>query len=91
MIKETYQKKENRDARYKELKAQGLNVRRRSTGPARLHPEYIKDYQGAFQTGFGNTDYLTMFSNLYIVEAQEDSNSYIIAQDDPAQQREVNV
>jgi len=67
-LKEIYQKKENRDARAKELKAQGLTVKRGSTGRCQLHPEYIKDYKGAFTTGFGNTDYLTMFGNLYTIE-----------------------
>lgn len=67
-MKETYQSKQTRDLRAKELKSQGFNIRRRSTGPCRLHPEYIKDWPHPYQTGFGNTDYLTMHGNLYIVE-----------------------
>jgi hypothetical protein len=67
-ISETYQNKANRDAKAKELKAQGLRVKRGSFGPARLHPQYIKDFQGHYETGFGNTDYLSMFGRLYTVE-----------------------
>lgn len=67
-MRETYQSKGARDARAKELKSQGFNVRRYSTGPCQLHPEYIKDWNQPFETGFGNTDYLTMHKNLYVVE-----------------------
>ena len=69
-IRELYQDKAKRDARAKELKAQGLNVVRSTTGPQQIHPQYVEDYVGAakLDTGFGNTVYKTGFSNLYKVE-----------------------
>lgn len=70
-IHERYQDKKNRDARAKELKAQGLTVIRRSSGPCELHPEYIKDWAhtlSAEDKGFGNTLYKTYFKNTYLVE-----------------------
>lgn len=70
-ISELYQSKEARDKRAAELKAQGKQVTRRSTGPQQIHPQYIEDYEGAAKqdTGFGNTVYKTYFKNLYEVEA----------------------
>lgn len=68
-MRELYREKSNRDTRAKELKAQGLNVSRRSTGFCQLHPEYIKDWpKDSYETGFGNTDYLTQHKTLYEVE-----------------------
>jgi len=71
MIRETYLNRAARDARAKELKAQGLQVKRRATGPCQLHPMYVKDFEGQEknETGFGNTVYKTYFGNLYQVEA----------------------
>lgn len=71
MQKENYSQKINRDLRAKELKLEGYKVKRRSTGPCQLHPEYIKDWKHAFQTGFGNTDYLTLHPTIYIVEYEK--------------------
>lgn len=81
MIRETYRSKEARNLRAKELKSQGLNVRRYSTGPCQLHPEYIKDWPHTYQTGFGNTDYLTIHSNLYIVEVKAMENKAKLIQE----------
>ncbi len=69
-IRELYQDKANRDARYKELKAQGIEAKRSTTGPQQIHPQYVDDYEGAakYDTGFGNTVYKTYFKNLYKVE-----------------------
>lgn len=71
MIIEHYLSKTRRDERYKEMKAQGLAVRRRTSHGSRLHPEYIRDavLEGiSYLTGFGNTDYLRTWENLYSIE-----------------------
>lgn len=68
MNHETYKNKLTRDLRAKELKAQGYIVKRRSTGPAQLHPEYINDWDQPYETGFGNTDYMTYHKNLFVIE-----------------------
>jgi hypothetical protein len=69
-IRETYQDKAKRDARWKELKERGVNCFRRTTGPSYVHPMYIRDFSGPEKqdTGFGNTVYKTFFKNLYVVE-----------------------
>ena len=69
-IRERYQSKANRDARYKELKAQGVKAFRSTTGPQQIHPQYVEDFVGPEKndTGFGNTVYKTYFKNLYVVE-----------------------
>ena len=69
-MKELYQSKEKRDARYKELLAAGKKVRRRSTGPQQIHPAYVEDFEGPEKadTGFGNVVYKTYFKQLYCVE-----------------------
>lgn len=70
MIRENFQTQLNRDARYKELKAQGLKLKRTSFGPCELHPMYIKDWQfelTAEDKGFGNGIYKTYFAKIYTV------------------------
>ena len=71
-IREKYQDKAKRDARYKELKALGINCFRSSTGPCQIHPEYVTDFKGPerLDTGFSNTVYSTYFKNLYVVEEE---------------------
>ena len=70
-ISEDYMHKENRDARARELKAQGYTVKKRSMRNQLMHPQYIRDYPGPekYDTGFGNTVYQTHFSCVYIVDA----------------------
>ncbi len=71
MIREKYISKELRDARYKELKAQGKSVYKSVAKGQCLHPAYVADFADkAIQAdnGFGNTHYQTYFSKLYIVE-----------------------
>jgi len=70
MIKEDYCKKENRDRRARELRAQGYRVRRYSLRNQLIHPEYIRDYEGYYETGFGNSYYRTPFSVVYCLEAE---------------------
>ncbi len=69
-IRELYQDKNNRDTRYKELKSQGKDVSRGTTGPQYIHPKYIEDFAGPekLDIGLGNTVYKTYFKNLYIVK-----------------------
>lgn len=78
ILHETYQKKENRDARAKELRKlyptkEGYKVVRRSHRNQLLHPMYIKDYEEKLSKedcGFGNTMYKTYFSAIYIVDVE---------------------
>lgn len=68
MRDELYSSKELRDARARELTAQGLHVKRYSTGPSQIHPMYVvdnRDTPAGRDTGFGNTAYKTYFANLY--------------------------
>ena len=50
----TFQSKELRDAVAKLLKSYGFTVRRGSISNQNLHPEYVTDYVGTLETGFGN-------------------------------------
>ncbi len=75
MKNETYMKKEARDRRILELKAQGYKVRKTSIRNQLLHPMYINDYPHKLSDedrGFGNTLYKTFFSVLYSYEIIED-------------------
>ena len=72
MIHEMYQNMSNRNARAKELKAQGYRVAKGRSVGSRLHPQYVKDYNGSFETGFGNTDYMTTWGTLYNLAAKKD-------------------
>ena len=67
-----YISKDERDAEYKRLKAEGVkNLKRYTTGPQLIHPQYIEDYPRTLspeECGFGNTLYETEFSYLYGVK-----------------------
>ena len=66
-----YMSKENRDAKARELQAQGYQVKRSSASNQLLHPMYVEDYPGKLtqvECGFGNTIYNTHFAKLYEVE-----------------------
>jgi hypothetical protein len=70
-MSDLYISKARRDARYRELKAQGQDVRRTSVRNQQLHPQYITDAaeEGiTYQTGFGNSDYRRFWSVLYGIE-----------------------
>jgi hypothetical protein len=62
-----YSKKENRDKAYILLKNAGITSFKSSLGLTLIHPEYIEDYSGEIETGFGNTMYQTRFAKLYIL------------------------
>jgi hypothetical protein len=64
----TFQSKDTRDTVHAILKQRGYRVVRRSIRNCRLHPEYIADYVGCFEVGFGNTDYMSEWNNLYTIE-----------------------
>lgn len=72
---ELFQAKVNRDARVRELKAQGKRISKTSIRNQQLHPQYVKDYQGTYETGFGNTDYRTYFSVLYTYDIEDQWDS----------------
>ena len=68
---ELWSTKALRDARVATLKQQGYVVKRYSTGPAQLHPEYIEDQKGTpagQDRRFGNGSYQMLWSNLYGVK-----------------------
>ena len=71
-IREHYQTRSNRDARYHDLKRRESvsNLRRSSSRGSLLHPQYVEDFQGPEKqdTGLGNTVYKTYFKVLYTVE-----------------------
>ena len=69
----TYMSKANRDAKVKELQAQGYRVRRYSMTNQLLHPMYVNDYPRKLtqaECGFGNTIYKTHFGHLYMVDIE---------------------
>lgn len=64
----TFQSKETRDAVAAELKKRGKSFKKCSTRGQRMHPEYVTDFVGTYETGFGNQDYLTTWKVLYTIE-----------------------
>lgn len=50
------------------LKKNGHDVTTSAVVNQNLHPEYVTDYVGTYNTGFGNTDYNMFFSKLYEVQ-----------------------
>jgi hypothetical protein len=71
MASYTFMKKENRDAKARELKNQGINFKKRSWSNQQLHPQYVNDYPYELakeDCGFGNTVYKTVFSKIYTIE-----------------------
>ena len=69
-----YQNKENRDMAFKILKESdflkdnNMIARKTSTTNQNIHPEYIEDYEGTIEIGFGNSMYQTLFNKLYKIE-----------------------
>lgn len=58
---------ETRDRVAAKLKSDGLTVSKSSNRNQQLHPEYIVDFVGSYYTGFGNTDYQTYWSRIYLL------------------------
>ena len=67
MKSELFQSKAKRDERARELKSMGMTVKKSSVRNQLLHPQYVEDWQGELETGFGNTQYATFFGVLYEV------------------------
>jgi hypothetical protein len=65
-----FQSKALRDEVAAFLKAEGWTVKKRSVRNYRLHPEYVADFVGTYETGFGNCDYMTHWSRLYGLEVK---------------------
>jgi hypothetical protein len=62
-----------RDARAKELLAQGRKVHRSTSKNQQIHPMYIEDLAANVSEadkGFGNTIYKTFFATLYKIEVE---------------------
>ena len=70
MNKLTYKHKANRDAKAKELKAEGRLVKKSSSRNQCIHPQYIEDEDPGLrqQTGMGNPAYKTLYPVIYHVE-----------------------
>lgn len=65
----TFHSKEVCDEVVKFLKADGYSVSVKTVKGQNLHPEYVTDYVGVLETGFGNSQYQTYWSKLYEVKA----------------------
>ena len=63
----TFQSKENRKLVAARLKALGYKVRYSSMRNQQLHPQYVDDWENDLDTGFGNVQYRTFFSVLYML------------------------
>lgn len=61
----TFSSKETRDAVARKLNEQGHQVRTSSISSQNLHPEYVTDYVGTVESGFGNSQYQMYWSRLY--------------------------
>lgn len=61
-----FQSREIRDDVARFLKEErGVTTRKGSSRNQCLHPEYVLDYEGTLETGFGNTQYQTHWPVLY--------------------------
>jgi len=63
-----YWNKENRDKAIEILKLNGYICRKKTIRNQKLHPEYVEDFSGQIEVGFGNTDYHTSWSILYTLK-----------------------
>lgn len=63
-----FMSKVNRDRAFDLLKRNGISARKTMSSNVRLHPEYVEDYVGEIETGFGNSMYQTSFKKLYKIE-----------------------
>jgi hypothetical protein len=62
--------RKKRDAYWRELKENFPSKKfvRTTSRNQCLHPMYVSDYEGKYDTGFGNTDYDMYWARLYTVE-----------------------
>lgn len=63
-----FQDKLVRDAVAAVLTGEGLIVKKTTSRGSVFHPEYVQDFVGTYETGFGNTDYQTYWKVLYNLE-----------------------
>lgn len=63
-----FQSKEIRDDVARFLRKKGVTARKGSSRNQCLHPEYVLDYEGILETGFGNTQYQTHWKVLYTLK-----------------------
>lgn len=71
---EIFMKKENRDARWRELKSQGYKVTRERWRNVQYHPKYVRDWpdkEAVADTDLGNLWYKTRFKMLYTLYYEE--------------------
>ena len=64
-----FKDKGKRDEVAKELKGLGYKVKRGNATNQQLHPEYVEDYEGSIETGFGNSMYQMFWRKLYTLKA----------------------
>lgn len=65
-----FQSQELRNKVCAKLISDGQSVTKRSTRGQQLHPEYVTDYVGTIESGFGNSQYQTYWSVLYEVNVR---------------------
>lgn len=70
-IRSLFESKETRDRVAAELKRRGKKIKKGSTRGQILHPEYVTDFVGEYETGVGNTDYNTYWKVLYFLSVVE--------------------
>jgi hypothetical protein len=64
----TFQSRELRDEVASILRGLGKSFKKRSSRHQLTHPEYVDDFEGVVESGFGNTMYKTYFPGLYHLE-----------------------
>lgn len=62
---QTFQSKKLRDAVARLVAKRGIIATKGVRHNQNMHPEYVDDYEGEIETGFGNTMYDTFFKALY--------------------------
>ena len=63
-----YSNKLNRDIAISILKNVNVGFKLSASANQQIHPEYIEDYAGEIEIGFGNSMYQTYFKKLYNLE-----------------------
>lgn len=64
----TFQDRKLRDEVARLIRKQRIKLKLRSSRGQETHPEYVDDYEGTIESGFGNTMYKTYFPHLYHIE-----------------------
>lgn len=63
-----FKSKDERDKWDKIAKSMGYVTKKSSIRAQNLHPEYIDDYEGQIETGFGNSMYDMFWAVIYKLE-----------------------